>query len=141
MRYLINMSLLCGLIFYSGCSGSTDTLPPADDLTAPQTQPSETLSVLKVGGIYISKNKDSTYSATKIIAMDDFAVHIRIYQNKFKTRPSQLSSDTLKVLIGHAPLDKNGFLSDKPELITVETVKDAELEGYKIYLEEMSKTH
>jgi hypothetical protein len=98
-----------------------------------------TLPEIKVGGLYISRQKDGTYLVSKVIAMDDFAVHIRIYQDQFKEKPAHLSSDSLKVMIGHAPLDKNGFWTDHPELLNVEAVKESELEGYKLYLDEMSK--
>ena len=94
---------------------------------------------LKVGGLYLLKNMDNTYYLTKILVIDDFAVHLRTYLDTFKTKPKDINSENLKILIGHAPLDKNGFLIDKPELLKVEEVKDSELEGYKMYLEAMSK--
>jgi hypothetical protein len=94
---------------------------------------------LKTGGLYVSKNENGMYSVSKILAIDDFAVHLRLYKDEFKEKPTQLNSTSLSVMIGHAPLDKDGFLKEKPELVTVEKVNDAELEGYKIYLEAMSK--
>ena len=94
---------------------------------------------LKVGGVYLIQNADSTYYLTKILVIDDFAVHLRTYSDTFKTKPSNINSENLKILIGHAPIDKSGFLIDKPELLKVEEVKDSELEGYKMYLEAMSK--
>jgi hypothetical protein len=92
---------------------------------------------LQIGGIYASKDKDGSYYVVKILAIDDFAVHLRTYGNKFKNKPSDISSDTLKATIGHAPIDKIGFLTEKPLLIKVEEIKESELEGYKIYLEAM----
>lgn len=94
---------------------------------------------LKVGGLYLFKNKDNTYYLTKILVLDDYAVHLRTYRDTFQTKPTAVNSENLKILIGHAPLDKNGFLIDKPELIKIEEVKESELEGYKIYLEAMGK--
>jgi hypothetical protein len=38
-------------------------------------------------------------------------------------KPNTLNSADLTVLIGHAPVDKKGFLIDKPELINIEEVK------------------
>lgn len=101
---------------------------------------SDQTSDLKVGGLYILKNKDNTYYLTKVLVIDDFAIHIRTYKQIFKTKPIDVNSDTLKFLIGHAPLDKTGFLIDKPELLKVEKVKDSELEGYKMYLEAMTES-
>lgn len=94
---------------------------------------------LKVGGLYISKNKDNTFYVSKILALDDFAVHLCTYSDTFKTKPTDINSENLKILIGHAPLDINSFLLDKPELLKVEEVKESESEGYKIYLEAMQK--
>jgi len=60
----------------------------------------------------LSKNKDGTYSVSKILAMDNFAIHVRMYGNKFQTKPTQLSSTNLTILIGHAPMDRQGFLTN-----------------------------
>jgi hypothetical protein len=95
---------------------------------------------LKVGGLYLLKNEDSSYYVSKILAIDNFALHLRTYSNKFTKRPDQINSAVLDILIGHAPLDKDGFLISAPELLKVEEVKDSELEGYKLYLEEMKKS-
>jgi hypothetical protein len=103
----------------------------ASDITAKEE--------FKIGGLYISKKKDSAYSVCKIIVLDDFAVHLRAYKDKFTEKPKQLNSANLHVSIGHFPIDRKGFLLEHPELITVEEVKDAELEGYKIYLEQMNQ--
>jgi len=125
---------LLTLILNYACNSSTNS---SDGSL--QTNTASDITELKVGGLYIIKKKDSTYSVSKILAIDDFAVHLRMYSNKFQSKPTQLNSVDLDVLIGHAPLDKQGFLIDKPELLKVEEVKDSELEGYKIYLEEMRK--
>ncbi len=94
---------------------------------------------LKVGGIYLLKNKENTFHLTKILVLDDFAVHLRTYSDTFKTKPSNINSENLNILIGHFPVDVNGFLLDKPELLKVEDVKESELEGYKMYLEAMEE--
>ncbi|MFL5728905.1 MAG: hypothetical protein ACJ75J_05390 [Cytophagaceae bacterium] len=97
------------------------------------------VSDLKSGGLYLLKSQDSTYHLTKILVIDDYAVHVRTYSTKFTKKPLKINSDSLDILIGHAPIDKEGFLSGHPELIKVEEVKDSELEGYKIYLEAMKE--
>jgi len=94
---------------------------------------------LKAGGLYVLQNRDSTYYIAKILVIDNDAVHMRMYSNTFQAKPHDISSDTLTILIGHAPMDKNGFLKERPELIKMEEVKDSELEGYKLYKEEMTK--
>jgi hypothetical protein len=109
--------------------------------TSTQTKESPNKTDLKVGGFYLTRNEDGSYSVSKVLATDDFAVHLRIYGNKFKAKPTQLNSSDLDILIGHSPLDKQGFLSENPELLKVEDVKESELEGYKLYLEEMKKNN
>ena len=89
---------------------------------------------IKVGGIYLSKNDDESFSVSKVIALDDFAVHIAMYQNSYKSKPTDINSKELNLLIGHAPMDKEGFLKDFTELLKIEKVLDSELEGYNYYL-------
>jgi len=75
------------------------------------------ISDLKVGGVYATKQKDGTFSISKILAIDDFSVHLRMYSNKFILVPKDVSTDSLMILIGHSPLDKQGFLLDSPKLL------------------------
>jgi len=91
---------------------------------------------LVVGGLYTSQNKDGSYGITKIIALDEFAVHVRMYSNTFDTKPNDVNSKDLNSFIGHAPMAKEGFLLDSPELLKVEKVAASELEGYKLYLQQ-----
>jgi hypothetical protein len=114
----------------------------SDNSTAKESIPVENktsnpVDDLKVGGLYIIKDNDSSYSVCKILALDDFAVHLRSYKEEFKTAPAKLSSSDLTVMIGHAPIDKTGFIQSQPTLLAIEEVKESELEGYKIYLEAM----
>jgi len=134
------MGLLSGLLALFGCnSNPTDKKVSQDNATIETSQPAENSTALKVGGLYAIKEKDGSYYICKILVLDDFAVHLRTYGNKFAKKPTQANSDTLQIIIGHAPIDKNGFLIDNPELLKVEKTKDSELEGYKIYLEAMGK--
>ena len=149
MKYLLNKrvvwTLVLNLILVNyACNNSTNTESSDKDLNATSNSDSKMNSAslqteLKVGGLYLSKNENGKYSVSKIIAMDNFAIHVRMYADEFQTKPTELSSTNLKVLIGHAPMDAKGFLAENPELLKVEDVKDSELEGYKMYLEEMQK--
>ncbi|AUC81862.1 hypothetical protein [Lacinutrix sp. Bg11-31] len=89
---------------------------------------------LKTGGLYTLQSKDGTYGVTKILALDDFTVHARMYSNTFNTKPTKINSSELKFSIGHAPMAREGFLKDKQELLKVEKVHESELEGYHYYL-------
>lgn len=95
-------------------------------------------TAIKVGGMYISKGENGKWTVTKVLAVDDFAVHVRLYEDAFADKPTKLNSAKLKIAIGHAPLAKEGFL-DGLELLQVEPVQESELEGYRIYQEAMRK--
>ncbi len=125
------ISLIAILFFFWSCNENSKT-----SQNNPKTSPIQPDDLI-VGGLYLLKNKDNTYYVTKALVIDDFAIHLRTYRDTFKTKPIDINSQNLKILIGHAPLDKTGFLADKPELLKVEDVKESELEGYKMYLEAM----
>jgi len=83
----------------------------------------------------------------KVLVVDEHAVHLRSYANKFREQPKDVDPASLSVGglydpagfgIGHFPLAKEGFFKDKPVLIKVVPVKEEELEGYKMYLEAMN---
>ena len=95
------------------------------------------LNELKVGGVYVSKNEKGKFTVTKILVLDEFAVHARFYNEEFDEIPSEISTNDLTFLIGHAPVAREGFLKEDPKLIATEKVSDDELEGYKLYLEAM----
>jgi len=101
---------------------------------------------IQVGGLYATQDKDGSWRVMKVLAVDDFAVHLRSYANKFPEQPKDVDPAKLSLGglkdpagfgIGHFPLAKEGFFKDNPVLIKVGPVKDEELEGYKLYLEAM----
>lgn len=138
MKYLV---LIIGIVIIS-CNhhkNSTDT----EKINSESELNSVTSNdqILQVGGLYVFKNSDSSYSISKILVLDSFAVHLRTYKEKFQStpKPEEINSSNLHILIGHAPLDKKGFWVDNPQLLKVEQVNDSELEGYKMYIEATSK--
>jgi hypothetical protein len=52
-------------------------------------------SEIVVGGIYATKNEDGSYGVMKVLAVDDFAVHLRTYANRFKELPADIDPATL----------------------------------------------
>src|SRR5262245_16383441 len=101
---------------------------------------------IQVGGLYATQDKDGSWRVMKCLAMDEFAVHIRSYANKFPEQPKDIDpakltlgglNDPAGFGIGHFPLAKEGFYTDNPVLIKVVPVQEEELEGYKLYLEAM----
>jgi hypothetical protein len=100
-----------------------------------------------VGGLYASKSEDGTFRVSKVLAVDDSAVHVRIYENKFQNLPLNLDTSVLSLGglgdpegfgIGHAPIAKSGWLASRV-FLKKEPVRDEELDGYKYYLDEMRK--
>src|SRR5688572_23887537 len=102
----IHLLLVSAMSLLVSCSNQTST--PAAGESAADTKE------LKTGGLYLLKNPDNTYYVSKILAMDNFAVHVRTYRNKFDQKPAELNSAGLDILIGHSPMDKQGFLSGSP---------------------------
>ena len=103
-----------------------------------KTSNTPTTNAPKVGGVYATKSTKGDYGISKVLAADDFAVHLRMYSDTFAAVPTAIDTSKLKIAIGHAPLAVEGFASDSPSLIVVEKVAESELEGYRIYLEAMS---
>lgn len=135
IRYLLLCLLLAGkILFVISCNNPASTPEQDHDVTNKvdsQIPKTSTNSELKVGGIYLSKNENGSYSVSKILAMDNFAIHLRIYSDTFKTKPSNINTPNLNIAIGHAPLDKGGFLNTR-ELLKVEVVNHSELDGYRL---------
>lgn len=90
------------------------------------------------GGVYAFPEVDGGFTVGKVLVADEFAVHLRSYQESFKAVPTTIDTGKLVVFIGHAPLAREGFLKSQPKLITVEEVAESELEGYRMYLQVMN---
>ena len=108
---------------------------------------SRTDDSIVVDGYYASKNEDGTFSVSKVLAVDDLAVHVRIYKNRFPALPEQLDTSVLSLGrlgepggfgIGHAPIAREGWLASHT-FLKKEPVREEELEGYRYYLEAMRK--
>ena len=106
-----------------------------------------TTEVIVVGGLYASKSQDGSFRVSKVLAVDESAVHVRIYKNKFSGPPQNLDTSALSLGkvgdpdgfgIGHAPIAKEGWLASQV-FLKKEQVRDDELEGYRYYLEAMRK--
>ena len=109
--------------------------------------PSVAPQSIQVGGLYATKDEGGSWRVMKVLALDEHAVHLRSYANKFREQPKDVDPSVLTLGglnnpegfgIGHFPLAKEGFFKDKPILIKVVPVKEEELEGYRMYLEAMN---
>jgi len=95
-----------------------------------------------VGGLYGSRTADGTFRVVKVLVVDEAAVHVRIYAERFASMPTGISSAELSLGslsspggfgIGHAPLSLEGFLREARTLLTIEPVREEELDGYRIW--------
>jgi hypothetical protein len=95
-----------------------------------------------VGGLYASREDNGLYRVVKVLAVDDFAVHLRSYADRFEGLPSGVASSQLSLGflgpphgfgIGHFPLALEGFREDDRVLVGQEPVQDDELDGYRIW--------
>lgn len=99
---------------------------------------------LKVGGVYSVVSGNGDFGIVKLLVLKEGIAHIRLYKNKFNTRPNEidLNSLTLGTIrdpdgfgIGHLPIPEREFLSWQPELLAQAEVKEDELDGYKMWKE------
>lgn len=92
---------------------------------------------IKVGGIYATPDKDGSWRIVRVLALDEHAVHLRSYTDRFTEQPKDVDLAKLKWFIGHMPLAREGFEKERRVLIKVVPVAEDELEGYRYYLEAM----
>jgi hypothetical protein len=132
MKTILTTACLSVLLAMQGCG---DDAMDSDERPAANMNSTE----LNVGGVYASKNEDGQFSITKILALDESAVHVRAYNEKFDTLPTTIDTAELTFLIGHMPMAREGYLQEEHTLISVEQVSEQELEGYRMYLEAMQR--
>jgi hypothetical protein len=99
---------------------------------------------LKVGGLYSVNDGEGNYRVAKILALDDSAVHIRLYKNKYRSRPATVDESSLSLGtihdndgfgMGHLPLSRAAFANWQPAFLFQSSVTDEELEGYEMWKE------
>jgi len=97
----------------------------------------------RVGGLYSTDDGKGQFSVVKILVLEPDAVHVRIYQQKFWSRPTSIDPTLLTLgklgdkefSIGHLPLSRKTFASWEPVFISQQSVSEHELEGYKTWKE------
>jgi hypothetical protein len=96
------------------------------------------------GGIYSIDNGDGKFGVVKILKLEPGIVHVRVYKNKFASRPTSVKVDDLSLGnikdkdgfgMGHLPISENDFKAWKAALLAKTEVKADELEGYKLWKE------
>ncbi len=141
---IIAMAITAFLAVIVGCRKGDSDQEPGDKTTGNDSS----ARMIVVGGLYASQNEDGTFGVMKVLAVDDFAVHLCSYKNKFQELPRDLDSSILSLGgisdpdgfgIGHFPLAKEGFWNGNPVFLKQESVRDEELDGYRLYLEAMQQ--
>ena len=97
-------------------------------------------------GLYANKLKDEAgYNIIKILKIDEYGYHIRIYSNLFHSIPEEIGVKTLYMVgldkrkisegfgMGHVPILKENFEKWTLFLVQQDQVKPEELEGYLLW--------
>jgi hypothetical protein len=101
------------------------------------------------GDLYSTREGNGQFSVVKILVLEPQAVHVRIYKQRFSSRPASVDPASLTLgkiddknafSIGHIPLSRKTFASWNPVFISQQSVSDGELEGYKMWKEASGKT-
>jgi len=95
----------------------------------------------RVGGLYSTEDDKGQFSVVKILVLEPEIVHLRIYKQKFSSRPMTVDPGSLTVgmlgdaefSIPHLPLSRKRFASWKPTFISQQSVQASELEGYRLW--------
>ncbi len=96
------------------------------------TTPSAGLPVA-AGQVYLTPDETGQYQVTKVLAVDEQAVHLRSYEQRFAEPTGDIDTSGLTVAIGHMPLALESFAPPAELLIRTEPVAEDELEGYRIW--------
>lgn len=98
------------------------------------------------GGLYSMLAEQGGYSVFKVLKRDEGGVHVRLYSNRFSEPPQKIDESTLYLAgmkrkpgetlgMGHAPVSNQSFAGWKATFVQQSTVKEEELQGYKMWLE------
>ena len=93
----------------------------------------------KAGALYSLENGDGRYTVAKVLKVEPYGVHVRLYANKFQARPEKVDPASLSLGtvhdkdpgIGHLPVTHKQFQAWHPVFVTDSPVAEDELEGYR----------
>jgi len=97
---------------------------------------------VKEGALYTVDDGDGFYRVVKILATDDRGVHVRMYKNRWKERPTSVDTSSLSLGqlndpdglgMGHLPFSKKSFVVSRPVFLQDGQVAEDELEGYRMW--------
>ena len=106
------------------------------------------------GGLYAVRGDSGGYDVVKVLVVDSSAVHVRIYSDHFAELPERVDpaalhlyglkapgsdatsqAPTPRLGIGHLPITPSQFAAWQPHLVQRDSVREAELEGYRMWKE------
>ena len=98
---------------------------------------------LKTGDICTVQEGNGWFGVVKVLLIDADRIHVKMYQNKFDTRPEMIDPDSLfmgpvdpeenGITMAHLPYQKSEFNAMKPEVEAYEPVTPEELEAFRIW--------
>jgi hypothetical protein len=112
----------------------------------------------RTGGVYSVAVDDRGYAVARVLATGRRSVHVRVYSNRYRDRPTTIERSQLFLAptpdlsdaalnatrpenrpdpgafaIGHLPLRRASFAAWRPRLIRVEPLQPGDLEDYRAW--------
>jgi hypothetical protein len=112
----------------------------------------------RTGGVYSVALDDRGYAVARVLATGRRSVHVRVYSNRYRDRPTTMERSELFLAptpdlsdaalnatrpenrpdpgafaIGHLPLRPASFAAWRPRLIRVEPLQPGDLEDYRAW--------
>jgi hypothetical protein len=112
----------------------------------------------RTGGVYSVALDDRGYAVARVLATGRRSVHVRVYSNRYRDRPTTMERSELFLAptpdlsdaalnatrpenrpdpgafaIGHLPLRRASFAAWRPRLIRVEPLQPGDLEDYRAW--------
>ena len=95
---------------------------------------------IRAGALYSVMGGKGYFQVAKVLMVDANGVHVRLYKNRFATRPETVSFETLVLGsihdpdgcgMGHIPLTVEAFRAWQPMFLANSPVAEDELDGYR----------
>lgn len=96
------------------------------------------------GALYTVDDGEGRFRVVKVLALDAAGVHVRLYKNKFVSRPLEVEVSALDLGsihdpegfgMGHMPLSYAAFSAWEPVFLFAVGLDEEELDGYRYWQE------
>lgn len=97
---------------------------------------------LKQGAFYTVDDGEGFFRVCKALVLDEQGVHVRLYKNEWKERPTIVDVSSLSLGgiddpdgfgMGHLPVSRKEFATWRPVFVQQGTVAKDELDGYEMW--------